>query len=72
MRIQRATALAAGMTAFLAAPAWTGELAGVTLPEQTQVEAVAGRETAEPEPQGGSPRSWLMRGFAESGGWNLI
>ena len=38
MRIQSGTALATCMTAWLAAPAWTGELAGVSLPEQTTVE----------------------------------
>ena len=38
MRIRSGTALATCMMACLAAPAWTGELGGVTLPEQTQVE----------------------------------
>jgi hypothetical protein len=38
MRIAGGTALAACLTACLAAPAWAGELAGVTLPEQTMVE----------------------------------
>jgi len=39
MRIRGGMALAAAyLTACLAAPAWAGELAGVTLPEQTTVE----------------------------------
>ena len=38
MRIRGGMALAAYLTACLAAPAWAGELAGITLPEQTTVE----------------------------------
>lgn len=38
MRIRGGAAFAACLTACLTAPAWTGELAGVTLPEQTSVE----------------------------------
>ena len=38
MRVRAGTALAACLTACLAAPAWAGTLAGVTLPEQTAVE----------------------------------
>jgi hypothetical protein len=37
MKIRNGTALAAYLTVCLAAPAWSGELAGVTLPEQTIV-----------------------------------